>query len=768
MQPQFFIFARVADYPQPVPVAHSVAQDVADAVWDGLQAEFPNQVPPHPSFYRLLRTDKANVIVLLYEIRAIRQGKRGEHAKAILRAARRMMRQLETLDGLAQHQAAKATPIRRRPGQRSKALKEAAWGGLATNGYDRRKRKARLWLRTMPRNWTPSTSFPFAYQSARDFTLPVLRKAFGDPTPPPSECVWPPPGLAESAAQSRLHWISNFLNQCKGLIRTAVREIKAAQVGLAASGFDVPRSWIIVNPLESFMGGMIGACGVIEIVKSVAAEDAALSKVVDEISVDLVLLKGKVAGLTPQTAKPEQSEGSSGAGEVPMPPTAKTKGEIMKDAIQQRVPQSFVEIADTARLLYSCYPKDATEYRRAKSGLEFCRNAAWRADPEQATNAFPAKGTILYDALHDYTCQSDHCREMAMAVGNLGLAVAQQLPALWPSLRLIGVGMRWHEDEGFNWDAAIGELRQIEAAALSASLATPVSDKGTGNAGSALPPTRTTRGEIMADRAFPQLPSACYDFLMYLDGLPPHLRDFGVCARDMPPGVWNQDVAQLCIHHDLLDILKTCPETERLPVGTPIFRISAKGAACLAEHRLLDNSSSKATARSEQGTSNVGSMSLVAKPEQRDGSLAQGKRFRVALSFPGVHRPFGVQVADILADRLERRRVFYDGYYEAELARPNLDTYLQQNYHDDSDLIAVFLCAEYEKKDWCGLEWRAIRDLIKKRNNAAIMPFRFDATTIPGLFSIDGYVEIGKRSPAEVASLILERLEHNDHRNPSA
>ncbi|MGO9112879.1 MAG: toll/interleukin-1 receptor domain-containing protein [Thermoguttaceae bacterium] len=155
-----------------------------------------------------------------------------------------------------------------------------------------------------------------------------------------------------------------------------------------------------------------------------------------------------------------------------------------------------------------------------------------------------------------------------------------------------------------------------------------------------------------------------------------------------------------------------------------------------------------------------------AKLDAAAGSQVQGKRFRVALSFPGEHRAFVVQVADVLADRLERRRVFYDKYYEAELARPNLDTYLQQIYHDDSDLIAVFLCAEYEKKDWCGLEWRAIRDLIKKRASAAIMPFRFDATTIPGLFSIDGYVEIGKRSPGEVASLILERLEHNDHHDP--
>jgi hypothetical protein len=145
-----------------------------------------------------------------------------------------------------------------------------------------------------------------------------------------------------------------------------------------------------------------------------------------------------------------------------------------------------------------------------------------------------------------------------------------------------------------------------------------------------------------------------------------------------------------------------------------------------------------------------------------DHATTQGKRFRVALSFPGEHRQFVVQVADVLAKNLGRDRVFYDKYYEHELARPNLDTYLQEVYHDHSDLIAVFLCAEYEKKDWCGLEWRAIRDLIKKKESAAIMPFRFDTTTVAGLFSIDGYIEIGKRSPDDIASLILKRLKHND------
>jgi len=91
------------------------------------------------------------------------------------------------------------------------------------------------------------------------------------------------------------------------------------------------------------------------------------------------------------------------------------------------------------------------------------------------------------------------------------------------------------------------------------------------------------------------------------------------------------------------------------------------------------------------------------------------KRFDIALSFPGEHRDFVKTVADILATQLDRERVFYDAYYEAELARLNLDTYLAEIYHNQAELVVVFLCAEYEQKEWCGLEWRAVRDLLKKK-----------------------------------------------------
>jgi len=137
------------------------------------------------------------------------------------------------------------------------------------------------------------------------------------------------------------------------------------------------------------------------------------------------------------------------------------------------------------------------------------------------------------------------------------------------------------------------------------------------------------------------------------------------------------------------------------------------------------------------------------------------KRFTVALSFPGEYRPQVKAIADNLAKELGEKRVLYDQYFEAEFARPDLDTYLQTLYHDESELIVIFLCADYEKKPWCSIEWRAIKDLINKKEKSAIMFMRFDKAEITGVYLGDGYIDIAGRNATEVAELILQRLESN-------
>jgi hypothetical protein len=137
-------------------------------------------------------------------------------------------------------------------------------------------------------------------------------------------------------------------------------------------------------------------------------------------------------------------------------------------------------------------------------------------------------------------------------------------------------------------------------------------------------------------------------------------------------------------------------------------------------------------------------------------AILADRKFKVALSFPGEKRAFVSEVASGLRDL--NVDVFYDAFFEAELARPDLDLLLHRVYHDNSDLIVVFLCDEYETKEWCSLEWRAVRDLIKKRRGASIMPMRFDDAQVAGLFSIDGYIDLRGRVPQDAVDLIRERL----------
>jgi hypothetical protein len=163
-------------------------------------------------------------------------------------------------------------------------------------------------------------------------------------------------------------------------------------------------------------------------------------------------------------------------------------------------------------------------------------------------------------------------------------------------------------------------------------------------------------------------------------------------------------------------------------------------------------------------------LSLLAL-ERLEAELAIGKvdrssrifsaiKFKVGLSFPGEHRNYVKQVADTLRPTLGPDTVFYDHDYQAQLARPNLDTLLQDTYRNNCELVVVFLCEQYGQKQWCGLEWRAVRDIIKSKKDERVMFVRFDDANVDGVFSIDGYIDARSVSPEGVAAMILKRIAH--------
>ena len=155
--------------------------------------------------------------------------------------------------------------------------------------------------------------------------------------------------------------------------------------------------------------------------------------------------------------------------------------------------------------------------------------------------------------------------------------------------------------------------------------------------------------------------------------------------------------------------------------------------------------------------------SLDAASAAAPGSLSTpGRRFRVALTFPGEKRDAVERIADALAKTYGRERILYDHYHIAEFAVPNLDVLLPRLYVQDADLIVVFLCPEYAAKRWCNLEWRHIRQLLATASEGRIMFVAFgdpgDLSEI-GILPGDGFAPIGDLSAADAAALIQARIE---------
>lgn len=134
-------------------------------------------------------------------------------------------------------------------------------------------------------------------------------------------------------------------------------------------------------------------------------------------------------------------------------------------------------------------------------------------------------------------------------------------------------------------------------------------------------------------------------------------------------------------------------------------------------------------------------------------------QFEVALSFPGEVRNYVEHVAQELERLVGPDRYFYDNNYVAQLARPSLDLLLQGIYKDRAKLIVVFLCEKYQEKEWCGIEFNAIRQIIFDRHHDRVMYIKMDDGVVEGIFKTDGYIDGRKRTPNEIAGFIKERIQ---------
>lgn len=133
-------------------------------------------------------------------------------------------------------------------------------------------------------------------------------------------------------------------------------------------------------------------------------------------------------------------------------------------------------------------------------------------------------------------------------------------------------------------------------------------------------------------------------------------------------------------------------------------------------------------------------------------------QFRVGLSFPGEARDT-VRAVALALRRIEGNgSYFYDADHRGQLARPNLDVYLQALYRHRCTLLVVFIGSDYQTKKWCGIEWKSIRNIITNREEHRVMLIRIDDGDVDGINSSDGYVDAREHSPDEIAQFISDRL----------
>jgi hypothetical protein len=130
------------------------------------------------------------------------------------------------------------------------------------------------------------------------------------------------------------------------------------------------------------------------------------------------------------------------------------------------------------------------------------------------------------------------------------------------------------------------------------------------------------------------------------------------------------------------------------------------------------------------------------------------KRFRIAFSFAGEKRDYVSKVAAILAKQFGEAAILYDKFHEAEFANADLAFDLPNLYKCASDLIVAVFCPDYEHKEWCGLEWRAIFSIIKEGGVKQIMLNRFQHMEGKGLHGLAGFIELDHKTPEQFARAV--------------
>jgi hypothetical protein len=120
-------------------------------------------------------------------------------------------------------------------------------------------------------------------------------------------------------------------------------------------------------------------------------------------------------------------------------------------------------------------------------------------------------------------------------------------------------------------------------------------------------------------------------------------------------------------------------------------------------------------------------------------------KYDACLSFAGEDRRYVERVAKEL--RESGVRVFYDRYEQVELWGKDLYAHLNDVYSTAARYCVLFVSEHYARKVWTNHERSAAQERALRENREYILPARFDNTTVPGLRSTIGHVDLRTVTP---------------------
>ncbi len=133
------------------------------------------------------------------------------------------------------------------------------------------------------------------------------------------------------------------------------------------------------------------------------------------------------------------------------------------------------------------------------------------------------------------------------------------------------------------------------------------------------------------------------------------------------------------------------------------------------------------------------------------------KKYHIALSFAGEDRDYVDKVATHL--KAAGVEVFYDRFEEADLWGRDLYAHLSEVYRDRARYTVMFVSEAYGQKLWTNHERKSAQARAFSESSAYILPALFDKTVeVPGLLRTTGFIDLTKKSPEQLAALIVEKL----------